>query len=212
MKHYSALSAAALATALLLTGCGQDTSENNAAETTAPTAGSSMPGMDQDGMHGSPEASASAKTHNSADAMFAQAMIPHHEQAVEMSDMMLAKEAMDPEIRRLAEDIKGAQAPEIAKMEGWLKAWGERMDMPEGHDMMSGMMSEEDLAKLEAAQGNEASRLFLTQMIAHHEGAVEMAKQEAANGSDSEAVALAESVVETQTAEIQKMQDLLANL
>ncbi|EMY32773.1 hypothetical protein D477_018359 [Arthrobacter crystallopoietes BAB-32] len=209
MKRYSAVSAAVLATALLLTGCGQDTADDNAAGTAQPTAGSTSQGTDL-GMHGSSSA-APAEEHNSADAMFAQMMIPHHEQAVEMSDMMLAKDGLDPQISQLAEDIKSAQAPEIEKMTGWLKAWGEPMEMSGGHGM-PGMMSEEDLAKLEAAQGDEASRLFLTQMIEHHEGAVEMAEEEAANGSDPEAVALAESVVETQTAEIKKMQELLADL
>ncbi len=147
-------------------------------------------------------------TADSADAMFAAMMIPHHEQAVEMSDVLLAKSDATPEVTELARAIKAAQAPEIAKMRGWLKAWCADANTPMDHGM-DGMMTEGDLAALKEAPGAEASRLFLTQMIAHHEGAVAMAKTEIAQGKNADAVALAESVVATQQAEIDRMKQLL---
>jgi uncharacterized protein (DUF305 family) len=204
MKRFTSISATAVAAALFLAGCGSDTGSNTAGEST---------GMDHSTMSHSaaPGSSDAGGTHNSADAMFAQMMIPHHEQAVQMSDIMLAKEDLEPQIAQLAEDIKAAQGPEIEKMTGWLQTWDEPMQMSGDH-AMEGMLSPDDLAELEAAQGAEASRLFLTQMIEHHEGAIAMAEEEAANGQDPDAVALAETIVADQKAEIEKMNNLLAGL
>lgn len=150
----------------------------------------------------------STSTANAADAMFAAMMIPHHEQAVEMSDIVLAKTDATPEVVDLARTIKAAQSPEIEKMRGWLKAWGADESMPMDHSM-DGMMSADDMTALKAASGPEASRLFLTQMIAHHEGAVTMAKTEIAEGKNADAIALARAVVAAQQAEIDEMTQLL---
>lgn len=202
MKRYTAISATAVAAVLLLAGCGTD----NGSETEG-----AMPGMDHGNTSQTPAASDDGAHHNSADAMFAQMMIPHHEQAVEMSDIMLAKDGLNPEIVQLAEDIKAAQGPEIEKMNSWLHAWGEPAEMSGNHEM-DGMMSDEDLAQLKAAEGDEAARLFLTQMIAHHEGAISMAEDEVAQGANPEAVELAKTVVADQGKEIEKMNKLLAGL
>lgn len=145
--------------------------------------------------------------------MFAQMMIPHHEQAVVMSSMMLDKEDLDPRVTELAREIKAAQGPEIQQMEDWLEAWNEPRAPLEGHSMtMDGMLGEDQLAALEQARGPEAARLFLTGMIAHHEGAVEMAEEEIAAGKDAGAVELAETIAATQNAEIARMQALLQDL
>ncbi|GAA3287748.1 DUF305 domain-containing protein [Arthrobacter citreus] len=202
MKRHTAISATAVAAVLFLSGCGA----NNSPETA-----STMPGMDHGTMSQTPSASETTEDHNSADTMFAQMMIPHHEQAVEMSEIMLAKDGLDPAIIQLAEDIKAAQGPEIDKMDSWLQAWGEPAEMSGNHSM-DGMMGAEDLAQLKAAEGTEAARLFLTQMIAHHEGAIAMAEDEVANGSNPEAIELAKTVVADQGEEIEKMNALLANL
>ena len=202
MKRYAVIASTAVAAALLLSGCGSDSGSDSA----APNADTPAATQSAAGTGAAP-----------ADAAFAQAMIPHHEQAVDMSQMMLAKEGVDPEVKKLAEDIKAAQGPEIEKMHGWLEAWGQPTMRAGGsdhssHSSMSGMMSEADLGKLESAQGTEASRMFLEQMIEHHKGAITMAEQEAANGSDPDAVELAKKIVADQQAEIDKMQDLLAGL
>lgn len=149
---------------------------------------------------------------NDADAMFASMMIVHHDQAVEMSDIVLAKDDVDPRVSDLAERIKAAQGPEIEQLQGWLDDWGVDADDAGEMDHGDGMMSDDDLAALEAAPGPDASKLFLEQMILHHEGAVEMAEAQIADGENADAVALAQDIVDAQTAEISEMKDILATL
>lgn len=163
-----------------------------------------------------------AQAHNDADATFARDMIPHHEQAIVMSDIILAKQDIDPRVIDLANQIKAAQGPEIATMQEWLTQWGgEAPSGHEGHDMggdmgadhaAMGMMSEEQLEQLRQAQGADASRQFLTGMIAHHEGAVAMAQSEVDNGQAEEAVHLAHEIIETQQREIDTMKGILGSL
>jgi uncharacterized protein (DUF305 family) len=142
-------------------------------------------------------------------------MVPHHSQAVAMSDIILAKEGIPAPVTERATKIKAAQGPEIEKLTGWLESWGQPTEMPRnmpsGHSM-SGMMGEDDMAKLEAVQGTEAATLFLTQVIAHHEGAVMMARTETTDGKNADAVQLSKDIVSSQEAEIQEMKDLLATL
>jgi uncharacterized protein (DUF305 family) len=157
-----------------------------------------------------------AEAHNDADVMFAQHMIPHHTQAVEMSDTLLAKLGIDPRVTELANQIKAAQGPEIQQMQGWLTQWGTPAMPPmSGHgDMagMSGMMSEQDMTALKDAQGVDASKLFLTQMIAHHEGAITMAQNEIKDGQYPPAVKMAGAIVTGQQQEIDTMKGILATL
>jgi uncharacterized protein (DUF305 family) len=155
------------------------------------------------------ETEAPASTGTTADVMFAQMMIPHHEQALEMSGIVLAKAGLDPEVAALAEEIQAAQGPEIAQLEAWLDEWDAPREMAGGGHEMSGMLSADELAALEAADAATASQLFLEQMIEHHEGAVEMAEEQLANGSHAGAIEMAEAIVATQTAEIERMQALL---
>lgn len=205
--NFLTLSATAVAAAIVLAGCS-----------TGPgSPGTATPGTNHGSSHSAPASStpAAAADHNAADVTFAQRMIPHHAQAVEMSDIILAKTDIPAEVTALATRIKAAQGPEIAAMTSWLSAWNEPAEAAEGHTMsgsMEGMMSGEDMNKLQTAQGTEAARLFLTQMIAHHQGAITMATSETVDGQSTDAVALAKAIVSDQEAEIQKMQDLLATL
>jgi uncharacterized protein (DUF305 family) len=152
--------------------------------------------------------------HNERDEAFAANMVPHHEGAVEMADVLLAKDGIPSDVRAIAERIKQAQQPEIDQMNGWLEAWG--IDSMEGHGghtmMISGMMSDADMKALDDAQGTDAARLFLQGMITHHKGAIEMAQVEVDGGQYPEAVALARAVVADQTKEIAEMEQLLADL
>ncbi len=200
MKKILTISAVGIAAAIALAGCAGNPGSS-------PT--SAMPGMGQNGM-GMSSSSVAASDHNTADTMFTQGMIPHHAQAVEMSDMMLKKQGMDGRITALATRIKAAQAPEIEQMTGWLKSWNEPTQMAAGHGMGDGMMGDDDLKKLDAAQGTEAAKLFLSQMIAHHEGAVMMATAEISQGRNPDAINLSKAIVTSQTAEIQEMKGLLA--
>ena len=146
------------------------------------------------------------------DIMFAQMMIPHHQQAVDMSDLALQR-STDPDVRELAQQIRDAQAPEIEQMEGWLDAAGAGTSM--GHDPsdmgmgMGGMLSDEDMTDLENATGAEFDRLWLEGMIEHHEGAIQMTHM-IEDSQNDEVRALAEAIVESQTAEIERMEEMLA--
>ena len=184
---------------------------------------STMPGMDH-GSSGSPSAASSspaatsgtpaAGPHNDVDVMFAQGMIPHHQQAVAMSEIIVAKDGIDPEVTDLATQIKAAQAPEIAQMSGWLAGWGENPSPSMGmdHDMGGVMMSQADMDALDQAAGKDAARLFLTGMITHHKGAITMAQHEVATGQNPEAIALAKKITANQQAEITTMNQLLTQL
>jgi uncharacterized protein (DUF305 family) len=156
--------------------------------------------------------SESATDFNDADVTFAQMMIPHHEQAVDMAELA-ATQAADAEVIALAGEIAAAQQPEIDQMTALLEAWGQPVEM-EGHGGMSmgGMATEEQMAELEAAQGADFDRLFVELMIVHHEGAVAMAEEHHAEGRNAEAAALAGAIIETQTAEIATLQEIQARL
>lgn len=195
MKNRVAATAAMTLTALLtLAGCAGATGSGGM---------ENMPGM---GSSASPAADV-----NDSDTQFTMMMIPHHEQAIEMAEMILAKDGIDERVIALAEQIKAAQGPEIELMKSWLDGWGTPMGDMDGMDH-GGMMSGSDMQSLEDATGAEASRLFVEQMIVHHEGAIEMAHDEVDNGQNVEVIALAEAVVASQTAEITAMEDILATL
>ncbi|MCY1159184.1 MAG: hypothetical protein MOP51_2209, partial [Citricoccus sp.] len=157
--------------------------------------------------------------HNDADVMFAQMMIPHHQQAVEMSEMLLAKTGIPAEVTDFAQQVIDAQGPEIDRMNTMLDTWGaseaseaevEGMDHGSGTGSgMTGMMSDEDMRQLDQAQGAEAARLYLEQMTTHHEGALEMAREQADTGQNPQAQELAQEVIDAQQAEIAQMRTML---
>ena len=186
-----------LAGTLVLSACGGDD--------TATTGAAS----------GTTASEAPAAAGNDADVAFLTGMQPHHEQAVEMSQIVLAA---DPpaEVAALARQIQAAQAPEIDEMDEMLGMLGHGSTaMPHGDmDMAShgGMMSEEHLADMRAATGTEAARLFLEGMIEHHQGAIDAAEAQLEDGQYAPALALAEQIEQAQTAEIAEMQALLASL
>jgi len=197
------------ALAVLGVACGGDESSSSTTTTAATetTAASTAPSTATD-----------ASANNSIDVAFAQGMIPHHAQAVEMSELA-ATNTSNPEVQALAAEIIAAQGPEIELMTEWLTSWGaevpdpgasmdENMEMAGGM-MMSGMISEADFEKLRAARDAEFDRLYLELMILHHEGAIEMAQQELDGGDSPEAKALAQRIIDTQQAEITRMEQLL---
>jgi uncharacterized protein (DUF305 family) len=166
------------------------------------TACSTSTGMDHTGH---PSQSATADF-SSADLMFAQMMIPHHEQAVDMSYLALAN-TQNADVRALAESIITHQSTEVMTLKSWLDATGVTLD--ESHSMhMQGMLTEAQLADLEAVKDAEFDALWLSGMIMHHEGAVVMA-EDVTDSFNEEVSHFAEHVIEDQTAEIKKMKDLL---
>lgn len=155
-------------------------------------------------------ARASASAHNSSDIAFVQGMLPHHRQAVVMAGLA-ASRAQSPRVKALAAAIEAAQRPEIDTMTGWLRAWGAPISgsSQKGMSMGTGMMSGPDLRSLSKANGRAFDHAFLTMMVGHHEGAVEMAGTELAHGTNADALALAASIRLTQQAQIDQMQNFL---
>lgn len=205
-KNALAASAIALlASVLTLTACGDDAGESE----TQATSGA----MTTSAVAGPAGTSPVEGAHNEADIRFAQEMIPHHRQAVEMA-ALVPSHSTDPRVIDLAARIQQAQDPEITAMTGWLQAWG--APVPEGaghsgghHGEMPGMMTDEQMAELEAAQGADFDRMWLTMMIDHHEGAVQMAQTELAEGTDPQARTMAQEIIDAQQAEIREMQAIL---
>jgi uncharacterized protein (DUF305 family) len=164
-------------------------------------------------------ATSASKSFNAQDVAFAEQMIPHHRQAVEMATLAQTR-ASDPQVKELAAQIRAAQGPEIATMTGWLRKWGKKipsdsmhgsMGADHGMSSMPGMMSMDEMNGMEQATGAEFDRLFLQGMTRHHQGAVEMAKAEQTKGKDASAVALAKAIEQAQTKEIARMKQMLGS-
>ena len=146
-----------------------------------------------------------------SDAMFLQMMIPHHEQAVVMSDLALST-SKDADVLKLAKQIRDAQALEIIKMQGWLSDAGLSQDP--GHPMgdgVGGMLSDSEISTLKGSTGKAFDKLFLTGMIAHHEGATHMVMM-IENSPNRDVYKLGQEIVESQTAEIELMKRILQRI
>jgi uncharacterized protein (DUF305 family) len=200
------LSALTFAGVLALSACADD--------------GDTGPGSGSPGETGSTQEAAA--DFNEADIEFASTMVPHHQQAIMMSQ--IAVDQGGPEVAALAERIRAAQGTEIDTMTQWLDEWGGDTPMGMGemdmqtHDMsdmdmggmrMEGMMSAEDMQALMDSQGEEFDTMWLEMMIEHHEGAITMTQRQQADGANSEAVDLAGTMEQDQAAEIAEMEDLL---
>nr|AKA59111.1 hypothetical protein [Streptomyces sp. WAC2288] len=218
-RRRATLAVAVTASALLLAACGGNDDEHDgmdhggkaSASTSAPA---SPPASPPAGQNPAPGA------FNDADVMFAQMMIPHHEQALEMAALADGR-AQDPEIKALAAEIAGAQDPEIKKMRSWLAAWGKPEDssmagMDHGSGSaggsMDGMMTPKEMDELKAAKGTAFDKRFAELMIAHHKGAVDMAREQTAKGRNATATKLAQDVVRTQSTEIDTFTAILGRL
>ncbi|MFD9033450.1 DUF305 domain-containing protein [Streptomyces sp. NPDC059567] len=206
-----ALAGAVAAAALLLSACGSGSGSDS----------DSTSGMDhgaKTGASATAAPSASPGAFNDADVAFAQAMIPHHEQALAMAKLADGR-AEDAGVKKIVADVERAQDPEIRKMKSWLKGWGRPESAGQnghggahgGHDM-AGMMSEQDMKDLESLKGKAFDRKFAELMIAHHDGAVEMARAEQKDGRNETAKKLADDVVRTQSAEITELREILGRL
>ena len=205
-KRTIALALVIPAAALALSACGSSAGTSSSG---------SMPGHDMSAM--TSDESMTGGLHNAADIAFAQDMIPHHQQAVEMAEMASTR-ASSPEVKKLAAQIEAAQSPEIKQMTGWLKAWG--ASVPADHDSMSmgdhdmsdmpGMMPRSEMADLTDSDGAAFDQMFLMMMIAHHQGALTMARTVKADGASPDVADLAADIISGQTAEIATMKRLVA--
>ena len=167
----------------------------------------SQSSMGSGGIMGNDANEAGALT--ATDAMFLQMMIPHHEQAVEMSTLAETN-STNPEVLALAARIKAAQGPEIELMSKLLTDAGQSLMMD--HSMGdNGMMGMQDMSDLAAATGNAFDILYLTGMIAHHEGALDMTGP-VVTSENVDVKSLANNIITSQTAEIAEMTKLLATI
>lgn len=201
------LASGLLPVVLLLGGCG-DSSESSTDTT---------------------EQSTDPAAHNEADVAFATQMIPHHAQALTMADLAVGRD-VSPQLTDLLDEIRAAQTPEIELMVDWLQQWGEPVpatmrdhahaddhggDGDGGEEDMSGdmpgMMDDSDLDELADAPPAKFEDLWLTMMIEHHQGAVDMAETQLEEGSFEPALELAEDIKTSQSAEIERMQEMLAD-
>ncbi len=196
-------SVAALAAALFLSSCTSPASDG-------PT----------DPEHGAKSSAAaqpadSPAPNNAADVTFVTGMIPHHEQAVEMSELV-PQRSTDTAVIKLASDISAAQGPEILTMKALLVQWNSGSDTGhEGHEggmdgmEMQGMVDDPTMARLTSLKGADFDKLWLQSMIGHHEGAIAMANTEIADGANTDAKTLAKQIVTAQQAEIGQMKQML---
>lgn len=198
IKNVAIASAAVLALSGALAACGDDATD----ATADPSAGRTAENGD---------------VFNGADVQFATDMIPHHAQAIEMVALTQGR-VLDPEVAAIADEIRGAQEPEIQTMTTWLTDWGQdvpdassSMDMG-GDDMssMSGMMSPDEMTGLAEASDAEFQDMWIEMMIAHHTGAIEMAQAEQGNGEFPDAIALAKEIESAQQIEIEQLEGLLS--
>jgi uncharacterized protein (DUF305 family) len=154
-------------------------------------------------LSGCATSSPSNSKYSADDIAFAEMMIPHHEQAIEMSEIALLN-TTNPDVLLLAQEIKDAQSHEIEVMKSWD---GVKASTHAGHQM-DGMLSDDELAALRQSQGGEFDTLFLQGMIKHHQGAITMA-QAVVNSNNKEVADLATSIINAQELEISKMKELL---
>jgi uncharacterized protein (DUF305 family) len=183
--------AAALAMVMVLSSCGSPSHEH---------AG-----------HDPAPASQSAD-HNAADVAFAQEMIPHHRQAVDMAAMVPSR-STNPDVRMMATHISWDQQAEILTMTGLLAQWGEPVAMDHGEHggmTMPGMVDGATMAQIRSLSGPAFDELWITSMIDHHQGAVTMAHTEIADGQSPDAKKLAEMIISAQQREIAQMNNLVS--
>jgi len=186
-----------VALAASIAACGRDASTLRAGATTSASA-------------------TAASRHSDADTQFAQMMIVHHQGAIEMGELAASK-GSTPDVRALGQRIVAAQGPEIELMSGWLAQWGVPSPTASDHSAMPGMevggMSQSNATdQLSGSTGTAFDREFLTLMISHHEGALQMAASEQAHGQSADARNLAAAITTSQTAEIEQMRGMLAAL
>lgn len=195
------VAAGAASVVLAACGSGDDAPTGHGGRSAQPPAASA-----------SPSPGASQGQHNAADVAFAKGMIPHHRQAVQMADLAPSR-AGSAEVKQLAEEIKKAQDPEIRTLSGWLTSWGEQVPAEGAMDHSAhgagGMMTAEEMDQLQKSSGQAFDTAFMRLMIKHHEGAVAMARSEKSDGAFPDAKTMADAIITSQTAEIEKMNRLL---
>ncbi len=200
MKRSTLTIAIAIA-AVTLVGCGSDSADDTAAVDTTVQVSSEAP---------ADTASASAPF-NDVDVRFAQGGLGHHAQAVELAEIALdPKAGAGPDVLELAKAIT-APSPEFDAIAALLTTWGQPLEMSkEEMAKMEGMATPETVDELANQTGTAFDTMFLTILVAHHEGAVKMAETELAEGSSPELKEIAQKLLEMRQSELVLIKGLLA--
>jgi uncharacterized protein (DUF305 family) len=181
---------ATLAAALALVGCAN--SSNNQSKSTSAT--TSQPGV---------------PAHNQADVTFAQGLLPHHQLGVQNCDIILGKQGIDPRVIDLAKQMKDQQTSQIQQLQDWLKQWGGPATPSQTGTSTA---TPAEIADLQNTQGVDDSKMFLAEMISHHQAAIAMAQTEIQSGQFPAATAMAHDIVNNQQQQIDSMQQILSSL
>lgn len=224
--HHRTAPAALAALALTLGACsggGEDEPTSTATSPDAPVLQPGEPGEPNTSLSGTSAVATPSASHNSADVDFLQDMIVHHAQAIVMGDLVEG-ELTDAKVTSLASRISAEQEPEMRGMAKTLKSWKEKVP-PEAenpnfglrgghssHGGMPGMATQEQLDDLGEATGEDADRLYLDLMIAHHEGALSMCRTLGRKGSDERTGELGDDITVTQRKQIAQMKDMRRRL
>lgn len=212
--NFSTRAAAALASGALLISLAACSNGDSAKPEATVSASSSSPTTEP--VTDAPTGDGSAEVsdeYNDADVTFAQLMTVHHEGALDMAALAEQK-AESAEVQELASEIKAAQVPEIELMGSWLNAWGEPLQPMDDENMnhdgmdMNGASQDQVMDQLQQLSGPDFDDQFLTDMIAHHEGAVLMAEEELTDGLNPDALSLARDIIDAQKIEIELMKQL----
>jgi uncharacterized protein (DUF305 family) len=186
-RQFAKTSAGALMALGLLAGCSL---HNAATEQAAPTR---PPGYEE---------------HNDADIAFAQRMIPLEQQAVALSDALLAKQGVNSDVADIAGAIRQNDRPEIAQLQGWLKEW----NAPAGPQAGAAeLASGPNITSIKAADPGQAGQIYLEQMIANREHTLALSKSEVDDGTYRATVAAAAGNQATQERQISTMKTLLGS-
>jgi uncharacterized protein (DUF305 family) len=203
-KNLVGTALAVLTTGLVLAGCGGNSDSGSGGHDMGSMTGTTSP---------TSAAAAASGEHNDADIAFAQGMIPHHQGAIEMAELVQGRTS-NAKVLDLASRIDKAQDPEIRTMTEWLNSWGAQVHttgmpgMDHGSDMAG--MSDAEMDMLKQAKDADFDKMFLDMMIKHHQGAIDMSKAELQQGKNTDAKKLAQQIIDSQQAEITEMQALLA--
>jgi uncharacterized protein (DUF305 family) len=166
--------------------------------------------MDNNDMGGHMSHNSTSVNYTGADIMFLQMMIPHHQQAVDISNLAM-KTSKDSELLALAKKIAADQAAEIIQMKAWLNDAGAGRDMGHSMDGMGGMLNDAELSALNAETGTKFDILWLKGMTGHHDGAIHMTTM-IRDASNPDIKAFGEKVIADQTAQIDQMKAMIKRL
>lgn len=149
-------------------------------------------------------------TPNDVDVHFIGMMVPHHEQAIEMSDVLLASDVEDAQVRDLAQRIKDGQERENEQMRAWADEWGIQEDMElHSKHIANGMFQPAELEQFATLKGDELRTAFLEMMHSHHAHVIDMTQGEVEGGGYAPLREMAQQMIDVQLAEMGEMEELL---